>query len=95
MIYLGRFFVSMYVLPTYSPITPRDSICIPLTKQIMQVVLAHPETVFPARLPATAQMIPRKLIAATSNPMEVMIRIGLMDRLVIPSKARANIFFSG
>ena len=67
----------------------------PPRKHRIQVVLAQPETVLPKKLPTTAQMMPKKLSAATTSPRDVISRMGLMDRLVMPSKASISIFFRG
>ena len=44
-IYRGRCLTSMYIFPMYSPITPIEISCIPLTKQIMHIVEAQPDMV--------------------------------------------------
>ena len=64
-------------------------------KQIMQTVDAQPLTVFPAKLVRIAQATPTKLIMAKKTPNPVIIRIGLIERLVMPSNARASIFLRG
>ena len=92
MMYLGRCLVSRYILPMYSPITPRQRSWM---KHMIHTVLAHPDTVFPSKSPMTAHIIPIKLRKAIRTPNMVIIRIGLTERLVIPSKASASIFFSG
>ena len=79
----------------YSPITPRQISCTPDTKQMMQVVEAQPDTVAPSSASMIAHTTPRKLTAATSTPNPVMNRIGLTDRLVMPSKASPSILDRG
>ncbi len=59
------------------------------------MVLVHPMTVFPIKLLTTAQIIAAKLISETKIPSAMIIRIGLTERLVIPSKASDTIFPSG
>ena len=67
----------------------------PPMKQIRQAVLAQPATVWPHSAAMTAQRMPTKLMTLMSSPQAVMMRMGFTDRLVMPSKARAIIFFSG
>ena len=95
MIYLGLAFVSKYIFPIYSPKTPKQINCTPPIKQIKLVILAQPLTVFSIRYMKIDQITPTKLNKAIKQPTPVIIRIGLMLRLVIPSKANANIFFNG
>lgn len=61
----------------------------------MHVVEAHPITVFPRIASTTAQIIPMKLMNATKTPMPIIILMGFIERLVIPSNARASILLSG
>ena len=75
--------------------TPRQISCTPDTKQMILVVLAQPDTVMPRAASTTAHSTPMKLISATSTPNPVMKRMGLMDRLVMPSKARESILDRG
>lgn len=49
----------------------------------------------PAKVTQIAQSTPTKLNAAMAKPRTVMMRIGWMERLVMPSIARAIIFGSG
>ena len=79
----------------YSPMMPRQISCTPLTKQIMHVMLAQPATALPAIAVMSAHSTPMKLMSATAAPKPVIIRSGFTDRLVMPSTARAIIFFSG
>ena len=62
---------------------------------MIQVMLPQPLTAFPRSTESSAQTTPAKLMAATSTPKAVMIRSGLMERLVIPSIANASIFDNG
>ena len=62
---------------------------------MMETVEAQPETALPHNATMTDQIIPIRLTAATNKPNPVMIRMGLTERLVMPSKANASIFLSG
>ena len=84
-----------YILPIYSPIMPRDNNCTPPKKHIILIVLDQPDTVLPWILPTIAQIINKNEIIVTKSPSPVIILIGFTDKLVIPSKASANIFFNG
>ena len=64
-------------------------------KQTMHTVEAQPLTVLSVRWAISAQITAMKLSSDTTQPKPVIIRIGLTDRLVMPSKARASIFFRG
>ena len=75
--------------------TPRQMSCTPDTKQTMQVVEAQPATVAPSSASTMAHSTPMKLTAATSTPKPVIKRIGLTERLVMPSNARPSILDSG
>ena len=79
----------------YSPMTPRQTSWMPPIRQTMQTVLAQPATVLPISAPMTAHTTPMKLRMLNSIPMPVMSRMGLLDRLVMPSKARASILDRG
>lgn len=79
----------------YSPITPRQISCTPDTKQMMLVIEAQPDTVRPSAASMTAHSTPIKLTSATNTPKPVMNRMGLMDRLVMPSNASASILDRG
>ena len=61
----------------------------------MQTVLAQPATVLPSIAPMKAHTTPIKLSALNSIPMPVMSRMGLLERLVMPSKASASILDRG
>ena len=61
----------------------------------MQVMLAQPATALPTRAVINAQRTPMKLTRATNTPKPVISRRGLTERLVMPSTARAIIFFRG
>lgn len=45
--YAGRFFVSLKIRPIYSPITPKDSSCIPPKKRIVTNSVGNPCTFSP------------------------------------------------
>ena len=64
-------------------------------KQMTHMVEAQPLTVEPVSWEMRAQRTPRKLRMDTVTPKPVIIRMGLTERLVMPSKARASIFFRG
>ncbi len=57
--------------------------------------LAQPSVVLPVSRETTAQITPMKLSRETTSPRPVMMRMGLMLRLVIPLKARASILDRG
>ncbi len=64
-------------------------------KQTMQMVEAQPATALPRAAHTMAQMTPIKLTRLTTMPAPVMRRMGLLERLVMPSKARASILLRG
>lgn len=74
---------------------PMLIICTPERKQRREVVLAHPATDSPCRWDTIAQAIITKLAAATKKPNIDIMRIGLIERLVIPPIASENIFEKG
>ena len=94
-LYLGLFLVSKYIFPIYSPTTPKLINWIPPIKQIIQVILAQPSTVFPIKLEVIVHTTPNRLNKATNNPNETIIRRGRTLKLVIPSIARLIIFIRG
>ena len=59
------------------------------------MVDAQPDTVAPSSASMMAQTTPRKDTPATSTPKPVIKRIGLTERLVMPSNARPSILESG
>ena len=61
----------------------------------MQTVEAQPATLLPMAAHTMAQMTPIKLTRLTTMPAPVMMRIGLLERLVMPSKASASILLRG
>ena len=61
----------------------------------MAYVLAQPATELFESLAQSTQMISAKLKNDVNTPIPVIIRIGLIDKLVIPSIANPNIFASG
>ena len=79
----------------YSPITPRNSACTPPMKHTMHARLAQPATDLPISAAITAHMMPMKLSTMMDRPAKNTIRMGLTDRDVMPSKARASIFLRG
>ena len=79
----------------YSPMTPRHTSCTPPMKQTMQTIEAQPATDEPRMACTMAQMTPMKPIRLTTMPAPVMMRMGLLDRLVMPSKASASILLRG
>ena len=85
----------MYILPMYSPMTPRLVSCMPPIKQMMLTVLDQPVMEFFKKYCTTDQITPMKLSSATNIPMPVINRMGLMLRLVMPSMASPSIFDSG
>ena len=64
-------------------------------KQTMQTIEAQPATDEPRIACTMAQMTPIKLTRLTTMPSPVMMRIGLLERLVMPSKASASILLRG
>ena len=66
--------------------TPRHTSWTPPMKQTMQMVEAQPATALPRTACTMAQMTPMKLMRLTAMPAPVMRRMGLFDRLVMPSK---------
>ena len=58
-------------------------------------MLAQPDTVAPSSLVSSTQMMPMKLARLMKKPSPVMRRMGFTERLVMPSKAKFSIFFSG
>lgn len=60
----------------------------PPKKQIIHTVDAHPAIVLPSIAVMTAQIIPIPPIRLTRKPNPVIIEIGLIDKLVMPSKAK-------
>lgn len=60
-----------------------------------QIMLVQPVTVKPTSFVMSVTMMATKLTALTSMPASVMRRSGFTERLVMPSKAKASIFFSG
>ena len=69
--------------------TPRKRACTPPMKQTMHAVEAQPATLWPVKAVISAQMMPRKDSSEMISPARVMKRMGLTERLVTPSKARA------
>ena len=61
----------------------------------MAYVLAQPATELFENLAQSTQMIRAKLKNDVNTPIAVMIQIGLMDKLVIPSIANPSIFDNG
>ena len=61
----------------------------------MQIVLAHPVIDKPANAVIIAQSAPANPNKLNEIPIPEINRIGFIDRLVIPSKAKANIFLRG
>ena len=59
-------------------------------KQTMHTMEAQPATLLPMAAHTMAQMTPIKLIRLTKMPDPVIRRMGLLERLVMPSKARAS-----
>ena len=59
------------------------------------MVEAQPATTLPSAACTMAQMTPMKLMRLTTMPAPVMSRMGLLDRLVMPSKASASILRRG
>ena len=59
------------------------------------LVLALCLTLLPMAAHTMAQMTPIKLIRLTKMPDPVIRRMGLLERLVMPSKARASILLRG
>ena len=68
---------------------------LPPIKHTRHAILAQPATTLPVSEVITAQRIPIKLSRLIMMPQNVIKRIGLIDRLEIPSKANASIFFRG
>ena len=64
-------------------------------KKIAQTVLDQPFVVFPKKCPIITHMIASTLAREIKKPSAVMMRIGRMLRLVIPSMASASIFRKG
>ena len=64
-------------------------------KQTMHTMEAQPATLLPMAAHTMAQMTPIKPTRLTAMPAPVMMRIGLLERLVMPSKARASILLRG
>ena len=62
---------------------------------MMQTVDAQPETVLPKTYCTKVHTTPKRLKKDTKNPKNVIIRMGFVERLVMPSMAKASIFFSG
>ena len=62
---------------------------------MMLVMLAQPDTVAPSSASTMAQITPIKLMSATITPNPVMNRMGLTERLVMPSNARDSILDRG
>ena len=60
-----------------------------------QITLAQPATVMPRAHLTTKVMSMMMEIRKIRKPSPVMNRMGLVDRLVIPSMAKESIFFSG
>ena len=58
-------------------------------------MLAQPETVTPNSLVSSTHKMPRKLARLMRKPSPVISRMGFTERLVMPSKAKFSIFFSG
>ena len=79
----------------YSPMTPTQTSCTPPTTQTMQMVEAQPATTLPMAACTMAQITPIKLMRLTTMPAPVMRRMGLLERLVMPSKASASILRRG
>ena len=79
----------------YSPITPRLINWTPPNKLTMTYVLAQPATELLENLAQSTQMIRAKLKKDVNTPIAVIIRIGLIDQLVIPSTANPSILLSG
>ena len=59
------------------------------------MVEAQPATTLPRMASMMAQITPMKLIRLTTMPAPVMMRMGLLERLVMPSKASASILLRG
>ena len=74
---------------------PRNRHCIPPTKHTRQASDAQPATECPAIAAITAQIMPMNDRSVMNSPAKNTMRIGLTDRLVMPSNASASIFFSG
>ena len=64
-------------------------------KHIVHIVEVHPLTVLPVKFIMMAHAIPTNPSTAIITPRWVMRRMGFVDKLVIPSKARASIFLRG
>jgi len=79
----------------YSPIIPRQSSCKPPIAHMETAMLAQPITVFPVKYLIRKYNSIIKLTPKIPKPRAEIKRIGPIDRLVIPSKANASIFFKG
>ena len=67
----------------------------PPKKQTIATTDAQPATAARIAWQTIAQMMPAKLASVTKKPNVVTRRSGRVERLVIPSSARASIFFKG
>ena len=79
----------------YSPTIPIAKICNPPRSHIEKIMLVQPATVTPHIhwIRNISSII--ILISTDMSPIKVIILIGLTLRDVIPSQARASIFFNG
>lgn len=75
--------------------TPNASRISPPISQMEQARLAHPVMVLPPIQRATLYTIIIRETRKMRKPRAVIIRRGLMDREVTPSRAKAIIFFNG
>ena len=75
--------------------TPRDISWMPPIKQTVITLLVQPGTVFPEKCPTKAKTIRQNDSSDIKVPIPVMILMGLILKLVIPSNANASIFESG
>ncbi len=67
----------------------------PPKNRIIHIVDAHPAMVLFRTASTIAQTIPHKPRILATIPIPTIQDIGLIDRLVIPSAAKASIFLSG
>ena len=59
------------------------------------LILLQPEMAAPNSFVSKTHRIPMMLARLMKKPSVVMMRMGLMERLVMPSNANASIFLSG
>ena len=90
-IYSGLFFVSLKILPIYSPIIPIESNCMPPKKVIKTTSDVKPATGSWKKIVLITIVAPYKNpVTADKNPIIDASRNGMIEKEVRPSNAKLN-----